>query len=271
MKAAQVYTWLGITILCVGLIALMNWLQTESFISNSICPAGFTFFNDIRGHSFCCKGAVKNNQCTASGKHTICGLAPNLPDPRSGKILPTCVQLIKDTDPSSKFCPSNMPNYIAPGISNPAMYASKQGGCSISPAIGNGSGFPMGDMNGQWMPLKPMCNISGASDIVNRMKDDAESPSCETLKLQETTKCPANMSTKYDQQMYVHCMQNNYKYDPKINDPPFCYPDEILAMRQDRTTGKLFGLEKAKKNCMSCSFYKKRFIDKDTTAECVRE
>jgi hypothetical protein len=41
-------------------------------------------------------------------------------------------------------------------------------------------------------------------------------------------------------------------------------------MRQDRTTGTPIGLEKAKKDCISCSFYKKRFIDKDTTAECVR-
>ena len=264
MKAAQVYTWIGLIILCVGLISLMNWLQTEPFLATGVCPAGFTFFNDNRGDSFCCKGPVINKQCTASGKHTICGLAPNIPDPRTGQPLPTCVQLMKDMDPSSKLCPSNMPNYIAPGNSPNSW---KNGGCSPGRPTGDGSVFPRAP--------GPICYISGASDIVNRMKDDAKfqntpngQPSCETLKLQETAKCPANMYTKYDKHMYVHCMQNNYKYDPNNNAPPFCYPDEIVAMLPDKTTGKLLGLEKAKKDCMSCSYYKKRFIDKDTTAKC---
>lgn len=266
MKATQVYIWIGLIVLCVGLISLMHWLQTEPFLVMGICPAGFTFFNDKRGDSFCCKGPVTNKQCTASGKYTMCGLAPNLPDPRSGKPLPTCVQLMKDTDPSSKFCASNMPNYIAPGNSP---NSKKYGGCSAGRAEGDGSVFPR--QPGSNDPMRPLCVISGASGIIDRMKDDTkfQSPSCETLKLQETAKCPANMTTKYDKQMYVYCMQNNYKYDPKNNVPPFCWSDEVVALLPDKTTGKMMGLEKAKTNCMSCSYYKKRFIDKDTTAKCV--
>jgi hypothetical protein len=197
----------------------------------------------------------------------ICGLAPNLPDPRSGKPLPTCVELMKDIDLSYKFCASNMPYYIAPG-NGPNSW--KNGGCSSGRPTGDGSVFP--NQPG------PLCYISGKTDIFGRMQDDNEfqkrnnaSPSCETLKLKETVKCPANLSTKYDQQMYVYCMQNNYKYDPNNNVPSFCYPDEILAMVIDRTTKQPRGLEKAKQNCMSCSYFKKRFIDKDTTAKCVNE
>jgi len=246
----------------------MHWLQTEPFLAMGICPTGFTFFNDKRGDSFCCKGPVTNKQCTASGKYTMCGLAPNLPDPRSGKPLPTCVQLMKDTDPSSKFCASNMPNYIAPGNSP---NSKKYGGCSAGRAEGDGSWFPLQPGSNNF--VSPLCFISGASGIIDRMKDDTkfQSPSCETLKLQETAKCPANMTTKYDKQMYVYCMQNNYKYDPKNNVPPFCYPDEVVALfpEHGRVGDMPIGLEKAKTNCISCSYFKKRFIDKDTTAKCV--
>jgi hypothetical protein len=265
MKAAQVYTWIGIIVLCVGLIALMHWLQTEPFLATGVCPAGFVFFNDAHGHSFCCKGSVQNKQCTASGKYTMCGLAPNLPDPRSGKPLPTCVQLMKDTDPSSKFCPSNIPNYVAPGLNDPNSW--KYGGCSSGRPTGNGSIFPEGRL----------CLISNTTILNERKNLDKKflhspfgQPSCETLKLQETVKCPPNMSVKYDEDMYIYCMQNNSKYDAKNDVPVWCAHDESIAMIPDKT-GKPRGLEQAKHHCMSCSYYKKRYIDKDTTAKCVNE
>ena len=262
MKAKQIYTWLGLAILCVGLLALLRRLQIEPFLSTGTCPAGFNFFTDSQGQSFCCKGAIKNKQCTAETKYSLCGLAPNLPDPRTGRPLPTCDQLVKDMDPSYKFCPSNIPNYVAPGI---GPMSHKNGGCSTSRAEGDGSVFPQGTI----------CLISGATDLEGRKQDDRTfqnapngQPSCETLKLQETVQCPANMTTKYDKQMYVYCMQNNYKYDATNRAPSFCWADEVVAMFSDKTE-KPLGLEKANTNCMSCSYYKKRYIDMDNTAKCV--
>jgi hypothetical protein len=66
-------------------------------------------------------------------------------------------------------------------------------------------------------------------------------------------------------------MVNNYKYDPKIDLPPFCLADEVVAMisENDRSGKMPIGLEKAKTNCLSCSYYKKRYVDMDTTAKCV--
>ena len=276
MKRQMKWILVGLFLVSCSLLFLGEQYLREGFVSRT-CPSGYTFFNDKTGNSLCCRGTYNANGHTCSGtnKNDICAFVRGVRDPRNpGRILRTCDEIVNDlaNNGAGKYCASNMPNYITPGISNPGMYASKQGGCSISPAIGNGSGFPMGSMNGQWMPLQPMCNISGASDLIKRMKDDTkfESPSCETVKLQETVKCPANMSIKYDKNMYVHCMQNNYKYDPKIDAPPFCYPDEIIGMIPDNTSGKLLGLEKAKNDCMSCSYFKKRYIDKDTTAKCVR-
>jgi len=271
MKAKQFYIWIGLVILCIGLIAVMHWLQTESFLSANacsagMCPAGFTFFNDVRGNSLCCNGIIKNSKCTAENKYSLCGLAPNLPDPRSGKPLPTCDQMVKDMDPSYKFCPSNIPNYVAPGLNDPNSW--KDGGCSTGRPTGNGSIFPLEGI---------FCLISNTTILNERKKFDKKfldspfaRPSCETLKLQETAQCPPNMSVKYDEDMYIYCMQNNYKYDAKNYVPMGCAHDESIAMIPDKT-GKPRGLEQAKHHCMSCSYYKKRYIDKDTTAKCVNE
>ena len=234
------------------------------------CPSGYTFFNDKAGNSLCCKGKYIANGRTCSGKNKddVCAFIRDVRDPRTpGRTLRTCDEIADDLANSGagKYCTSNMPNYIAPGNSP---NSTKNGGCSISPAEGDGSVFPR--QPGSNQPTTPYCFISGASAIMDRMRHDNEfkNPSCETVKLQETVKCPANMSVKYDKQMYVHCMLNNYKYDPKNNVPPFCHPDEVVALLPIKTTGKMMGLEKAKTSCMSCSYYKKRFLDKDTTATC---
>jgi len=273
MKAKQIYTWLGLAILCVGLLALLRWLQTEPFLSTGTCPAGFNFFTDSQGNSFCCKGPVKNKKCTAETKYSLCGLAPNLPDPRSGQPLPTCDQLVKDMDPSYKFCPSNMPNYVAPGTGSSSW---KNGGCSITQAEGDGSLFSM--QPGSNTPVSPICLISGSTNISKRREDDTTfqttssgQPSCETLKLKETIQCPANTTLIYnkDGPVYMACMINDF--DQKKYDLPWCIPDEVLAMNLDRAsdTGQPMGLEKATTDCSSCSYYKKKYIDKDTTAKCM--
>ena len=242
----------------------------EGFVTQT-CPSSYRFFNDKAGNSLCCRGTYSANGHTCSGtnKDDVCAFVRGVRDPRTpGRTLRTCDDIANDLANSGagKYCASNMPNYITPGNSP---NSKKNGGCSISPAEGDGSWFPR--QPGSNQSATPYCFISGASSIYDRMQDDTtfQNPSCETVKLQETVQCPANMSVKYDKgQLYVHCMVNNYKYDPKNNVPPFCWPDEVVALLPDKT-GTPLGLEKAKNNCISCSYYKKRFLDKDTTAKCV--
>lgn len=253
----KIYNWIGLGLLCVCLLLVLRYLQTnEPFLTNNQCPAKFTFFTDLKGSSFCCKGPVKDKQCMAIGKNTFCGLAPNLIDSRTNLLLPTCTKMMDEiaSSTSGKYCSKEMPNYIAPG--------STSGGCSVAPATGDGSQFPTGPDGNNW--VTPYCMISGKENILERIQYEQKqgTPSCETLKLKETVKCPSNFSVNYSPMNYVRCNSSS-AYDPKNPSPGFCYPDEIVARLPE------MNLEKAKTKCISCSYYKKRYIDKDTTAKCV--
>jgi hypothetical protein len=241
----------------------MHWLHpSEGFISNNQCPAGFTFFTDLKGSSLCCKGTVKDKKCMATNKNTFCGLAPNLIDPRTNLPLPTCTKMMDEiaASTSGKYCTKEMPNYIAPG-NGPA--SAPTGGCSVAPATGDGSGFPVGTDGNRW--ATPYCMISGKENLLDRIQDELKqgTPSCETLKLKETVKCPSKFSVSYDPMNYVRCISSS-AYDPKNPSPGFCYADEVVALLPGMNR------EKAKTNCISCSYYKKRYVNKDTTAKCYQ-
>jgi hypothetical protein len=208
---------------------------------------------------------VKDKQCTATGPNTFCGLASNLPDPSSGALLPTCTQMmdaIANTT-SGKYCNKEMPNYVAPGT---AGISWKYGGCSVAPAKGDGSIFPFGS-DGKTIAT-PACLISGKDGIFDRILEDKKfltyewkTPSCETLHLKEKSQCPPGFAIQYDPNNYIRCVSSR-AYDPNRPAPGFCYPDEVVALLPG------MNLEKAKTNCISCSYYKKRYIEKDTTAKC---
>jgi len=249
----------------------MHWLSSsEGFLSNSQCPAGFTFFSDLKGASFCCKGNVKNKQCTATGTNTFCGLAPNLLDPRTNMPLPTCSTMMDEiaASTSGKYCTKEMPNYVAPGLQSPN--SSLMGGCSVAPAAGDGSIFP--SEPGKYRLANPYCLISGATNMRSRIDDDfrLDQPSCETLKLIETVKCPPTFSSMRGSGGLIYCVSSQ-AYDPttKSKDPRDCVPDEVLALFKD-VNNNLIGMENAKKICSSCSYYTKRYVEKDTTATCER-
>jgi hypothetical protein len=253
--------WIGIALLCVGLLAVLRWLRsTEPFLATGVCPAGFTFFNDLKGDSFCCKGTVKDKQCMATDPHTFCGLSPTLPNPRTHTILPTCSTLL-DTigvTTSREQCTNALPNYVGPGTSSMSWI---NGGCSAAAATGDGSQFPKGRF----------CLNSGKKTIqdimiydTGFMNSQSKELTCETLKLLETTKCPPGYSLTYDKDQYIRCVVSNPNVDPSFK---YCYADEILALIKD-STGKPLGLDVAKTLCISCSYIKKRWIDKDTTATC---
>jgi len=257
----KIYNWIGLGILCVCLLLVLRYLQTnEPFLANNQCPAGFTLFTDLKGASFCCKGTVKDKKCTATGKNTFCGLAPNLIDSRTNMPLPTCIAMMNElvNSTSGKYCAKEMPNYIAPG-SGPAN--SPTGGCSVAPAAGDGSFFPTGPDGNRL--ATPYCIISGKENLLDRIQHEKQqgNPSCETLKLKETAKCPRGFSVSYSPMNYVRC-DNSSAYDPNHPAPGFCYADEIIALLPG------MNLEKAKTHCLSCSYYKKRYVDNDTTANC---
>ena len=265
-RGMKLMRWIGLILLCGGLILLLRWLQTEPFLATGVCPAGFKFFNDLNGNSFCCKGTVKDKQCTATGKNTFCGLAPNLLDPRTGKKLPTCSMMMDAiaNSTSGKYCTEEMPNYIAPS----GTY--KYGGCSFLPATGDGSGFPTGP-DGRSLAT-PYCLIYGKNNLYDYLEHNRQTGvfNCETLKLKESVQCPKGLYVAQDpakQGGFITCKSSSLP-DSKTGDPQFCLPDEVLAQLKD-SNNNLIGLETAKKVCWSCSHYKKRWIDKDTTAKCI--
>jgi hypothetical protein len=258
----KIHTIIGVGIICVCLLLVLQYLQTtEPFLAMNQCPAGFTFFTDLKGASFCCKGTVKEKQCMAKGNHTFCGLAPNLVDPRTNLPLPTCTAMMDEVakSTSGKYCTKEMPNYIAPGT-GPMSYPT--GGCSVAAAAGDGSVFPVGPDGNR--VATPLCLISGKENLLNRIQDEQKqrTPSCETLKLKEMVKCPSKFSVSYDPMNYVRCISSS-AYDPKNPSPGFCYADEVVALLPGMNR------EKAKTHCISCSYYKKRYVDKDTTAKCT--
>jgi len=266
------WIFVGIALLvCVLLFVAERFLrQTESFLSTGTCPAGFTFFVDLKGGSYCCNGQVKDKKCTAKGPNTFCGLAPNLPDPSTGRLLPTCTKMMEAiaADTSGKYCNKEMPNYIAPGL-GPA--SSPKGGCSVAPATGNGSIFPVGPDGNR--PATPFCVISGKQNLFDLLMDNKENGrfNCETVKLKESIKCPTGLYVGQDsiqQGGFINC-KSSQPYDSKTGNPHSCIPDEVLALFPRSGTNTLIGLEFAKTICSSCSYYKKRFIEKDTTTKCV--
>jgi hypothetical protein len=247
----------------------MHWLHSsEGFITNSQCPAGFTFFSDLKGSSFCCKGTVKDRQCTATGKNTFCGLAPNLIDPHTSLPLSTCSKMMNEiaASTSEKYCAKEMPNYIAPG-------RTEHGGCSVAPAAGDGSQFPVGPDKNSW--ATPYCLISGKKNFFELADDNRTNNkfNCETLKLKESIKCPKGLYAAQDplkQGGAIYC-KSSTPYDQKTGNPNFCFPDELLAIYPNLMKGgkELIGIDLAKTICGSCSDYKKRWVDGDTTVKCV--
>ena len=265
--------WIRLGIFCVCMILLMHWLHpSEGFITNNQCPAGFTFFTDLKGASFCCKGTVKDKQCMATDKNTFCGLAPNLQDPRTNLPLPTCSIMLDAiaASTSGKYCTKEMPNYIAPGT-GPISYI--KGGCSVAPARGDGSVFPF-SFDGKNVAT-PYCLISGKNNLFE-LADDSRTTgrfNCEILKLKESIKCPKGLYAVQDpvQQGGITFCKSSSPYDQKTGNPNFCFPDEVYALFPNQMKrGELIGIDLAKTLCGSCSDYKKRWVDKDTTAKCVR-
>lgn len=84
------------------------------------CPAGYTFFNDQKGESFCCSGSVNpySHTCTTNNYWGLCAFKRNATDPRNpGRVLPFCGNVIERNaaQNSQSFCPGDLPNYASAG------------------------------------------------------------------------------------------------------------------------------------------------------------
>ena len=262
--------WTGLLLLCVVLLAILRALRPpEPFLVSGTCPARFTFFNDSNGDGFCCNGTIKNKRC---GGTALCGVSPGLLDPRTGAVVPTCTQMMNDINASTsgKYCTEETPNYRAPGTGRMSY---PTGGCSVSPATGDESSFPLGPDGNR--VATPYCLISGGKDLFEYEQFNRQNgvTSCETAKLKESIKCPSSLfltQDPIDRGGGLYC-KSSTPYDSDTGNPHFCIPDETLALYPNRMKdGKeLIGLALAKTICASCSHYKKRWVNGDTTAKCV--
>jgi len=69
------------------------------------CPTDYTFFNDSKGDSFCCAGAVNpyTHVCTATEPNELCAFTDEAEDPRGGRIpLPRCADLREPSVPAAE-------------------------------------------------------------------------------------------------------------------------------------------------------------------------
>jgi len=114
----------------IGLIAATAWVfysrnkSIEHFSSVSKygarCPSDYTFFNDVRGDSFCCAGSVDpyTHKCMSSGYYGLCAMKPNMQDPNKDyvSILPLCSEMIGSQREKGEYnCPGLLPHYAPIG------------------------------------------------------------------------------------------------------------------------------------------------------------
>lgn len=84
------------------------------------CPRGYTFFNDVRGDSFCCAGTVDpyTHKCSTFGDYQLCAMKPKMQDPNKDQVsyLPLCSEMIGNQRKGGEFnCPGLLPHYAVVG------------------------------------------------------------------------------------------------------------------------------------------------------------
>jgi hypothetical protein len=115
----------------ISKFAQMISQNIEGFASQPVlesprCPVNFNFFNDRRGDSFCCRGAINpyTHTCEAADEQALCAFRPNMPDPRNRhRTLPLCSSTITTNHTTQQqACPASLPNYASIGkccLNNP--------------------------------------------------------------------------------------------------------------------------------------------------------
>lgn len=171
---------LKIILLCILLIisicTLIRKETKEGFTSYLKCPNGYKFFNDSKGESFCCNGAVNkySHVCEVPAPGGLCAFKPNTPDPRgpTHPNLPLCTKVIETetTVAQQTFCPSKLPQYAS------------NGKCCLNETTTDGKDCKAGDL------LNKMNYC-----IINHTDVKPGEQSCKNMKLSETGTCPDNM------------------------------------------------------------------------------
>ena len=260
-------------ILLVGLVVL--WMtgvfktregfQTTTIFRSPTCPGGYTFFNDTKGSSFCCRNTANGDsqvnaythQCMAVGPTDLCAFSSTERDPRTrdGRYLPSCSSLKETlfTTAMEGQCPSVFPHFAIGDTSSR---------CCQSGLNDDGTACaPIDQAN-----KKRYCVASGA-----RAADELD---CAQMRLYETVKCPTEDFIKID---YALGTREATKYGNKVAGLtlPVCFqmdstciPDEVIDFAKDRGAYT----DKDPKNWKwSCSAWKRVNQQRDFTFQPVEE
>ena len=196
------------------------------------CPPGYKFFNDERGESLCCAGAVNpySHKCLVKD---VCALKPNADN------LPMCANITrgKILDMSKAQCPPSLPHYALSGKC-----------CRNSP-----------DLDGA------DCQKSDLADPANFCSDKK----CTDMKLLEASNCPASLtkaSTNLgDREAAKYGAQANGFYTPAcIGGGVWCLPP---ASMQAATTAGIFKDKDPQTWAYSCSAWERVNVKKDLSVK----
>ena len=183
----------------------------------------------------------------AGHSNNLCAFKEGVKDPRKrdGSILPSCNSMITRThsDKQNKLCPGSKPNYASIGKC-----------CTMNSDM---DGYDCGDYDNE--DPSRYC-------VLGEPKKDGERR-CSDLQMSEGVKCPDGMNISW----YGMGQREVKKYGNAANNTWLpvcmgidntCIPDPVISILQERG---LYTDKKAEQWKYSCSGYKKRYIDRDTT------
>jgi hypothetical protein len=229
---------------------------TEGFAAAPVqtslgCPAGYTFFNDSHGASFCCKGKVNpySHTCEATAPNTMCAFQPKMKDPRGSGLptLPLCAAIVDQVNRSAAetFCPRALSNYATVGK------------CCASGTDAEGR-----DCSPLDLADKQRYCVIGTPAAGER--------SCANMRLAELGACPTGLQKI----TYALGEREARRYGPAVigTEIPVCFgmdatciPDEAITELQKQ------GIYRDKTNlrnwAYSSSGYKRLYVDRDLTGD----
>jgi hypothetical protein len=228
VAAAVYYVWTG----------TVEGFATK-IVATPRCPAEARFFNDAKGDSFCCRGAVDpyKHTCKATGPNDLCAHKAGVPDPRNPSIvLPECSKFIErqHTEDQSQFCPAAMPHYGAIGKC-----------CQNGTDMDNNDCIAYDNKD-----PKRYCKIRGPAGPNEQL--------CSDLKLLESTTCPSGLELIAT----APAGQNARRLPVCFSVERNCVPDAVIQ----HAKAQGLGFENTPPKWeFSCSQYEKVHVRRDLT------
>jgi hypothetical protein len=234
---------------------IMSWISTqvEGFadpvLDTPKCPVGFKFFNDSKGESFCCGGAINrySHTCLAKGNDALCAFKPGVPNPNGSGTVPLCSSLIRSNHATAQAsnCPEGLPNYASIGK------------CCYNPSDLDGYDCSKSDN----ADVSKYCKIAGPLQPGEQL--------CSAIRMSEKADCPAGLS-KIN---YTLGQRESTKYGKDANgiNIPVCFgmdqtciPDNVVSELQKRG---IYGDKTRESWKYACSGWEKINIRRDLTGD----